>query len=61
MQEYQQRVIDEERALKEKLSALLKFTSTGAFKSLPFEDKDLLLEHGKAMTVYGEIQKKTYF
>lgn len=58
MQEYQQRVIDEERAIKEKLTALLKFTCTKAFKSLPFEDKDLLLEQGKAMTFYGEILEK---
>jgi hypothetical protein len=58
MQEHQLRVIEEEKELKIKLNALTKFTSTELFKSLPLEDKDLLLEQGKAMCTYGEILTK---
>lgn len=55
MQEYQLRVIEEEKELRIKLNALTKFTSTDMFRALSFEEKDILLEQEKAMCAYAEI------
>ena len=53
--DWQQRVVDEEAELKIKLTALTKFSTTEAFKNLPFDQKVDLLDQAQAMCAYGEV------
>ena len=44
MQDYQQRVIDEQAELNEKLVKLTQFTTTDTYRKLVAEDRNLLIE-----------------
>jgi hypothetical protein len=52
MQSHEQRVIDERNNLDEKLSALMKFTSSELWRGMDLPDRTLMLDQAGAMTHY---------
>lgn len=59
MQDYQQRVLDEQTALADKLVKLTKFISASdAFAALPDEDKVLLREQRDHMSAYHDVLRR---
>jgi len=55
MQDYQQRVVDEQIELNEKLVKLIQFSTTETYRKLPVVDRDLLIEQQGAMAAYNNI------
>lgn len=55
MEEYQQRVIDEQEALVEKIVKLTQFTLTDKYRKLTVEERNLLIEQHGAMSAYNHI------
>lgn len=58
MQEYQLRVIEEEKEVSLKLTALHKFFTTETWQSLPVDEKYLTLDQGEVMGRYINILKQ---
>lgn len=54
---YQQRVLDEETALNEKLVSLVMFRQTTEFSSLPVTEQQLLTQQCVLMAEYSAILK----
>lgn len=55
MQPYQQRVVDEQAELNEKLVKLIQFTATETHHKLDQRGRDLLVEQQGAMAAYNNI------
>ena len=55
MQPYQQRVVDEQAELNEKLVKLIQFTTTLKYRELTHRDRELLVEQQGAMAAYNSI------
>jgi phage regulator Rha-like protein len=55
MQPFQQRVIDEQIVLNEKLVRLIQFTTTGAYRTQDREIRELLIEQQGAMVAYNSV------
>jgi hypothetical protein len=55
MKDWQQRVIDEKRALDERKAALLAFFDTPAYEALPTEDRILLIAQHTHMKAYSDV------
>ena len=58
MQDYQQRVVDEEIALSEKLNKLGAFIHGEVFLTLPEEDRTLLQEQDDHMRAYANVLRQ---
>lgn len=58
MQGYEQRVVDEQTELNEKLVKLIQFTTTATYRKLTVEEMGLLEEQQHAMTHYNQILSK---
>ena len=52
MEDWQQRVVDECRALYEKIEKLEAFLGSDAFDKLELVDRTLLIQHHHAMSLY---------
>ena len=57
MPDWQQRVVDEEQALNDKLQKLLTFQTTEQYKALPAKEKSLLCRQANAMHDYSNALK----
>lgn len=55
MEEYQERVLEEQRELSEKIVKLIRFTTTGTYRELPIEERQLLTSQLHAMTHYNDV------
>jgi hypothetical protein len=58
MQPHQERVVEEEKALSEKLNKLGEFIHGSVFSSLPAEDQTLLQEQDDHMRAYAHVLRK---
>lgn len=55
MQDWQQRVVDEQRELNSKLRDLIAFTVTEEYRKLTTVDRNLMIEQQGAMAAYNNI------
>lgn len=58
MQPHQERVVEEQKALEEKLIKLGGFLHGDVFNTLPKEDQDLLVEQNQWMAAYSGVLRK---
>ena len=55
MEAFQQRVVDEQLHLTEKLVKLIDFTTTANYRALPADDRNLLIDQRHVMASYNDI------
>ena len=55
MEEYQERAIEEQRELNERLVRLIRFTTTDTYRKLDREDRELLTSQQHAMIHYNDV------
>jgi len=55
LEDWQQRVVDEQSELFDRLEKLVEFTQTDQFKKLPADKQDQLVQQASCMNAYNDI------